>query len=342
MRFSIIIPVYNVEKYIEKCMASVMGQSFGDYEVIVVDDESPDNSMATVERYAAQHPEKIRILCQKNTRQGGARNHGVRYAQGEYLLFVDSDDYVHPDMLKIVDAQLRRTPCDILVFQHTRVSEDGQVLETARLDDIGPGVYHPREDKHIITLHTGPAHKAFRRSFYQESGVTFPEKVLYEDGVMRLLYAKAQTIVLIGDSLYYYVQSGSSTMRRAVSEKMLDILTVSRLVLTQAKADGLYDHFRQELDFALLSGIRYILDLVNRSDPASPLQEIMADFIRENFPDYPQNPYIYPEMCSALNCVLQGKFRRYHYRHLLLVDVKERLLRQPLIAKLNALRKGGR
>ena len=120
MRFSIIIPVYNVEKYIEKCMASVMGQSFTDYEVIVVDDESPDNSMAVVERYAEEYPGKIRMIRQKNTRQGGARNHGVRYAKGDYLLFVDSDDYVHPDMLKTVDERLKQQPCDILAG-HTTV-----------------------------------------------------------------------------------------------------------------------------------------------------------------------------------------------------------------------------
>ena len=92
MRFSIIIPVYNVEKYIGKCMDTVMHQSFDDYEVIVVNDETPDNSMAIVQQYVDAFPGKIHVIHQKNTRQGGSRNRGVREAKGEYILFVDSDD----------------------------------------------------------------------------------------------------------------------------------------------------------------------------------------------------------------------------------------------------------
>ena len=126
MRFSIIIPVYNVEKYIGRCMDTVMHQSFDDYEVIVVDDETPDNSMDIVRKYAEEFPGKIHMIRQKNTRQGGARNRGVTMARGEYILFVDSDDYVHTDMLRIVDERLRDHPCDILVFQHRPVTEQGE------------------------------------------------------------------------------------------------------------------------------------------------------------------------------------------------------------------------
>ena len=122
MRFSIIIPVYNVEKYIRKCMDTVMNQTFRDYEVIVVNDETPDNSMKIVQEYVDAFPGMIQVIHQKNTRQGGARNNGVTKARGEYLLFVDSDDYVATTMLETVDARLKANPCDVLVLRRDLLS----------------------------------------------------------------------------------------------------------------------------------------------------------------------------------------------------------------------------
>ena len=339
MRFSIIIPVYNVEKYIRRCMETVMGQSYDDYEVIVVDDESPDNSMAIVEEFRAANPEKIRVFHQKNTRQGGARNRGVTMASGEYILFVDSDDYVHTDMLKTVDQRLREEPCDILVFRHVPVSEQCELLPAEYTDAFAPGLYRPREDRRVVLIPTGPVNKAFRREFYVNAKICFPEKVLYEDALTRVAYAEADSIRICDDVLYYYVQSESSSMRREISDKMLDILTVTDLVLAQFRERGLYEDFRAPLDCALIYGIQYIMDRINRDCPEHPIQKSMADYIRKHFPDYRQNPCAGPELVRALDCMLAYRFRWYHFRFLWLNGVKEKLLRVPLVKKLNDLRK---
>lgn len=339
MRFSIIIPVYNVEKYIDKCMDTVMHQTFDDYEVIVVDDETPDNSMVIVQKYVDAFPGKIHVIHQKNTRQGGARNRGVTMAQGEYILFVDSDDYVHTDMLRIADERLRENPCDILVFWHKPVTEAGQLLPEKAGDPIAPGMYFPKRDVQMVLLPTGPTNKAFRREFYVNAHIRFMEKVLYEDGMMRVAYAAADSIQVCNDVLYYYVQSESSTMRRNVSEKMLDILVVTDEILKEFRERDLYDRFREPLDCALIYGIQYILDRINAVAPEHPIQIKLADYIGQHFPDYRKNACVSPELVRSLDCLLAHRFRWYHFRFLWLNRQKEKLLQIPVLDKLNQLRK---
>ena len=339
MRFSIIIPVYNVEKYIDRCMHTVMNQTFSDYEVIVVNDETPDNSMVIVQKYVDAFPGKIQVIHQKNTRQGGARNNGVTKAGGEYILFVDSDDYVALDMLETIDKKLRETPCDILVFRHIPVTEDGIEVGEAEYCALAPGYYRPEQDRSVVMIPTGPVNKAFRREFYVNTNIRFPEKLLYEDAVTRLFYAMASSVVICDDVLYYYVQSSNSSMRRNISDKMLDILEMTDIVIREFQERGLYEDFRDPLDCELIYGILYVLDLINNTQMNHPIQVHMADYLRTYFPNYRENPYVGKTLARAIDYLIQGDFRKYHYQILVLGRIKERILRNPVAAKLNAMRK---
>jgi len=340
MRFSIIIPVYNVEKYIRKCMDSVMHQTFRDYEVIVVNDETPDNSMEIVQEYVDAFPGMIQVIHQKNTRQGGARNNGVTKARGDYLLFVDSDDYVSANMLEIVDERLQEHPCDILAFRYLQVTEQGEPLPTISHNGVAPGFYDPKQDQTVLHLPTGPVCKAFRRDFYVETGIQFPEKLLYEDSITRLFYAMASSICVTDDVLYYYVQSPNSSIRRNISEQMMDILTMTDIVIREFSIRGLYEPFRDTLDVTLIYGILYILDLINDAQPDHPLQNRIAEYLESRFPNYRENPGVSAALCRALDYLTERNFRKYHYRILVSARIKERILQVPLIERLNALRKG--
>lgn len=339
MRFSIVIPVYNVEKYIRRCLDSVMNQTFQDFELIIVNDETPDNSMAIVEEFQKVYPEKIRVFHQKNTRQGGARNNGARQARGEYLLFVDSDDYVRQDMLSFVDQKLQEEPCDILVFQYLVVSETGKPLGKGSFFDVKPGSYDPMVQKEILGLPSGPTNKAYKRQFYLDSGMLFPEKLLYEDGMIRLAYAKASRIVVCDECLYYYVQSTQSTMRRRVSEKMLDILTMTDLIIAAFEQHGLYETYRDILEYSFVGSLLSVFSIVNQEDPKSPIQDKFADYILRVFPGFRDNPYLHPGVKDMLQCICSRDFRRYHYRYVVLAQWKSRLIQNPVLAKLNQLRK---
>ena len=338
-RFSIIIPVYNVEKYIRRCMASVMNQSFRDYEVIVVDDESPDNSMQIVAEFSERYPGMITMIHQKNTRQGGARNHGVWKARGEYLLFVDSDDYVREDLLEKVDEQLKIHDCDILSFKFSMVTPEGRYCGEGGIGSLQPGVYTPKIDKSVLLLPVGPVQKAYRRSFYLESGFQFPEKILYEDVMVRFLYAKAESIVLYDECLYYYVQSDNSSIRQEPSEKMLDILKVTDHMLHEFKKADLYEVFREPLEAAAIQNIMFVLDLINAVQRESLLQIPIADYINDHFPDFRINPYLIESMKPAVECVLAHDFCNYHKRFLRRTLFRERIMQWRFVQYLNRIRR---
>ena len=109
-KFSIIVPVYNVEEYIDDCLKSIFNQSFKDFEVIVVNDGTKDNSMDIVKNY------DVKVINQENAGLSAARNTGVKSSTGEYLLFIDSDDYIEKDLLKNINNNLKDNP-DVLRFQ---------------------------------------------------------------------------------------------------------------------------------------------------------------------------------------------------------------------------------
>ena len=100
MTFSVIVPVYNVEKYLAKCLDSILAQTYSDFEIIVVNDGSPDNSQQIIDEYAKNYPDKIKPFIKANGGLSDARNFGVEKASGEYLLFVDSDDYIAEKLLE--------------------------------------------------------------------------------------------------------------------------------------------------------------------------------------------------------------------------------------------------
>lgn len=128
MWFSVIVPVYNVEKYLPDCVESILAQTFTDYEVLLIDDGSTDHSGAICDFYGKQSP-LIRVIHQKNQGLSGARNTGLRAAKGDWIAFVDSDDWIVPDMLEVLQKQIRKTHADVYSFNAQKVDTDGRVTE---------------------------------------------------------------------------------------------------------------------------------------------------------------------------------------------------------------------
>ncbi|MFR5422623.1 MAG: glycosyltransferase family 2 protein [Oscillospiraceae bacterium] len=130
-QFSIIIPVYRVEEYLEKCVDSILAQTCQDFELLLIGDGSPDGSGAICDRYAASHPTQVRALHQPTGGAGAARNRGIELAQGDYLLFVDGDDWLAPNLLEDLSASIAATPADLYLFG-ALVERDGKSGRAAR------------------------------------------------------------------------------------------------------------------------------------------------------------------------------------------------------------------
>lgn len=228
MKLSIIIPVYNVEKYVEKCIRSCENQDIPkvDYEVIVVNDGSPDGSLAIVERVAKEYP-NIKIISQENQGLSGARNAGLDAAQGKYVWFVDSDDWIEDNCLKGLTDKLV-DDVDILQIQYMNACEDGTTMTPSQkyLD----GVYSGKD----ITEHGGLADPApfsvLRSKFLKDNNFKFYPGIYHEDSELKLrMVYTAKKIAFHQPPIYYYLQRTSgSIMAVANPKRSYDLMIVCR------------------------------------------------------------------------------------------------------------------
>lgn len=217
-QISIIVPVYNVESFLPRCLDSLTGQTRHDVEVICVDDESTDNSLSVLQRYAARD-ERVRVVSQKNKRQGGARNTGFDLARGEWVAFIDSDDWVDADYIERLVNAAERTGADIACasmrkecgrrqkwrVHYTQEAIADNVQEKFALCNCPPDFY--------VT------NKLYRRAKLVEAGLRFAEHVQYED-VEYLSHALVALgrVVCVPGTIYHYFASTNSTVRSRQTE----------------------------------------------------------------------------------------------------------------------------
>lgn len=226
-KFSVIIPVYNVEKYIRKCVDSVLNQTFKDYEIIVVNDGSPDKSIEMIKDY------DVTIIEQKNQGLSAARNAGAKKAKGEYIIFLDSDDYWRKDLLKEINKSLKNNP-DVVRFQIQEIFEDQDgVLEHNEKGFEGlNGVdaftaicnYHYLENACCY---------AIKRKYYEQNKFEFKKGKIHEDfGLLPLVIMKANVVNSIEYIGYNYLQRKTSIMGNKSYEK------------TIKKINDMFEHYK--------------------------------------------------------------------------------------------------
>ena len=231
---SIIVPVYNVEEYLEECLESIRKQTYQDIEVILVNDGSTDGSHAICERYC-QMDKRFRLINQKNQGQSVARNRGVKESLGEYIMFVDSDDVGSLGLLE----QLMKYMSDGIDIVECNITEDIHCLNSEG-KEIGVKELDSNEALYECFNHGvswSPVAKLYRREIVEK--VPFLENLIYEDfytGIVSLKYIhKMRKINYIG---YYYRYHTSSTMNQKYSEKNLDIFKVGEKLLEEFREDN--------------------------------------------------------------------------------------------------------
>ncbi len=225
LRLSIIVPFYNVEKYIEECIRSLYDQDIPheEYEVICVDDCSPDGSRAIVEQLQQEYPTLKLLTHTENKRQGGARNTGMQEAKGRYVWFVDSDDIIFRNVLKKLLGMIEKNRLDILQFDYVRGVNKSEQYKCLN-GDISCGEDYLFRDKSPLWYDrlVGPWRQLFRKQFLIEEHLSFIEKVQYEDTDYLLhSFMKAQRVQHISVIAYGYRVNSSSTTCNGVSYTQL-------------------------------------------------------------------------------------------------------------------------
>ena len=222
---SVIVPVYNVETYLEECLDSIQNQTYTDFEVLLVNDGSTDGSQAICERYC-QTDKRFRLMNQTNQGQSVARNTGVAASKGEYIAFVDSDDIILANYLETL-MQHMGEDVDIVESKFT-VNKNEFLAKNSKEIEI---LFEGNSEKAVKAvpnhlLSVNPVTKLYRRAIVE--AVPYLEELIFEDiysGIGMLKYIRK--IVKIDYVGYYYRQHATSTMHRTFTEKNLDVFTVS-------------------------------------------------------------------------------------------------------------------
>ncbi len=217
MTFSIIIPAYNAESYLSRCLDSIFSQEFEDYEVIVINDGSTDGTALLLEGYASKHP-NLQVLTQSNQGMATARNRGLEVAQGEYVLFVDSDDQIAKDTLWALAKQVSGE--DIIEFGSSIYNEETRTITNFQLSTFNFQLcsgweYFCRERLvpravHFVCIWQ----RAYRRAFLEENKLHFVDGLrrAEDDLFTTMVFLYAQRVKTIADSLYiYHVRATSIT-----------------------------------------------------------------------------------------------------------------------------------
>ena len=208
---SIIVPVYNVERYLPKCMDSILAQTFTDFELILVDDGSPDNCPALCDAAAAKDA-RIRVIHQKNGGLSAARNAGLDAARGAWIGFVDSDDYIAPEMYEAMYHAVQSTGADLALCDYAEVDEAGAPCQSMHIRLEKKNFTGRELLKNATDSMIQPAwNKLYRRDVFVQ--LRYPEGKLNEDlFLIPEICLNTQKAVVVPKALYYYVQRGGSIM----------------------------------------------------------------------------------------------------------------------------------
>lgn len=331
MKLSIIVPVYNMasDNKLSFCMDSLLSQNLSDYEIIAIDDCSTDNSLEVLKGYEERNPEVVRVIHSPvNKHQGGAKNIGIKAALGEWIGFIDADDWIDPDMYRLMLEKARDTGADMvgcdltLVTDHTYEVSD--VVESNGHADQSGILDHDRK-KSLILDGGRLVVKIYKRENLLKNELFFPENIFYEDNAMSNSFLlTAEHYEYMAKPWYYYYQHGSSTVHSFSERMCLDRMEAARIMVSEAKRLGFFDEFRSEIEFEFTQ-LFYVNTLFTYMPCVKPARiSFVRDLTREllkTFPDFAKNSYyidrVNAEEKKLVDMACKSATRFYFYYRLL-------------------------
>ena len=308
---SMIVPVYKVEKELARCVESLLQQDYNNYEIILVDDGSPDRSGEIADQLAEQNPQRIRVIHQENRGLSGARNTGIRAAKGQYLSFIDSDDFIEPNMISLMVSELERTASNIAVCGRFDDYPDHS-SESFTMDEVT--VLSDEEAvKRILTwnqMDLSACDKLFKAGLWED--VTFPEGENNEDiRTVPKVIQKAGRLVHVAVPLYHYCHRAGSITTNYNTKKVQDFYRAIQYM--DAFVDAYYPQIHTERVFYLNQSYFYLIMICNRINDHSAERKVAEAYLRKNgrqqlfWKKLTKKERI---VCALMRCGLYDAFRK--------------------------------
>ena len=284
MKVSVIIPVYNVEQYIEKCLDSLVNQTLKDIEIIVVNDGSPDNSQKIIDKYVKKYPKKVKSYIKENGGQGSARNYGLEKATGEYIGYVDSDDYVEVDMFEKLYNKAKKTKSDITICGTYVEYPDKTITE---LEDL-------KHNDSRLNAYFGKMavwNKIYKRELLVDNKMKFRSKLWYEDfDFSYKVISYAKKITYLNEPYYHYLIRPGSTMNNSNIHRNLEILKAFDEIRKEKENKDVQEYLAIEHIY-ISTTVRVINADCDKKEKRKVINEI-HEYINKYYKEYKNNQYI--------------------------------------------------
>ncbi len=321
---SVIVPVYNVENYLKQCLDSILCQTFPDIEIICVNDGSTDGSRQILEEYKRKDS-RIIIADKQNGGLSSARNAGMRIARGGFISFVDSDDWIEPDMLEKLYNSIVKLNTDIAICAVHRYDEAGQ-----KTDDTDPyytlGYFDKSFDNRAFSYKDAKPflmdvcvtawNKLYRRSLIEKCSAWYPEGLIFEDGpFFYKLFFNTDRVSLVRDFLYYYRINRKGSIVQSTGENLLDIVDIVNLMCREAENTSVWNDIKHDFFKRKADDIIYRYNLIeNRLKPefSKSVDKKCCLFDEGNF----DLSYINKEMPVTYKCLCDIKYKTSRFSYL--------------------------
>jgi len=290
-KVSVIVPVYNVEKYLAKCLDSLVSQTLDEIEIIVINDGTKDDSQSIIDEYVNKYPNRIFSFIKENGGLGDARNYGLQFAKADYIGFVDSDDYVREDMFEKLYNIAIKEDADLVLCDIEYVWENSQERKELKGLMQVDGI---EVRKSIFLSPLFAWNKLYRKELFLKYNLKYPKRLWYEDIPVTIpLFAFADKISYVDEVLIFYVQRNSSIMASKNTSKMRDIFQVLKQVYDFYRSHKLLEKHQMELEYLFIEQLMlYGSFRFYRSNSSFKLMHEALNVMHEYFPNWRKNPYL--------------------------------------------------
>ena len=322
---SVIVPVYNVEKYLKQCLDSILVQTFSNIEIICVNDGSTDNSRKILEEYKNKDS-RIKIVDKENGGLSSARNAGMKVAVGEFISFIDSDDWIEPTMLEKLYESMTTHNTDITICAVHQFDEQKQKNDDSNkyytleyFDESFDNKVFSYEDVRpfIMDVCVMAWNKLYRRSHIDECQAEFPEGLIFEDGPFFFsIFFKTKRVSIVRDFLYNYRINRTGSIIQKAGKKFLDVIDVVELMFNSIKNEPFFNDIKNEFYIRKADDIVYRYDVIGLADKKQFSKKLRTktflfdsnifdfDYIKE------KSPYTYKNMFDIKE---KSNIFLYHY-----------------------------
>lgn len=275
-KVSIIIVAYNIENYIERCMESVVNQSFKNIEIIVVNDGSTDGTLKILNKFK-ESDNRIKIITQENNGVMEARNTGFNYATGEYILFVDGDDWLELECIEKLYSKSNSENNDIVIFNFFWSYDDTIKFENEfnyKSNDI---IMNPLKSLFIGNITPSIWTKFIRRKYITDNNVSFPSKINFAEDLATVssLFISKPNVGILRENLYNYYQRRDSVTKQ-ISPKILDVNKAILFIKEKLLENNIYNDFKKEFELMI-----YVHLFVQRFLTADSIKEIHKEVYKQ-------------------------------------------------------------